>query len=131
MLRAGGQGQQPAVLLDAPVLAHAQEDDAVDGALHGEVQLVDRQGRVAQGDVAGQRLAPALDLLQELGVDLAGAALALGVLHVAVEGALQHRLPGEDAVDLVEAVEVLVEGEVHDAAPRRPCRRAWGGWRQS
>jgi len=115
-LRATGETQERAIVLDAPVLAHAQKDDAVDGALHGEVELVDRQGRVAQGDVAGQGVAPALDLLQELDVHLGGAALASGLLYVAVEGALQHRFPGEDAVDVVEPVEVLVEGEVHDPA---------------
>jgi len=110
-----GEGQEAGVVLNAPVLAHAQKDDAVNGALHGEVQLVNRQSRVAQGDVAGQHLAPALDLLQELGVHLAGAALALGILHVAVEGTLEHRLLGKHAVDVVEAVKILVEGEVHDA----------------
>ena len=42
-----------------------------------KVELALRQARVAQGDVAGQHLAPALDLFQEGGVHLGGAALGL------------------------------------------------------
>ena len=68
--------QQRAVRLDAAVLADAQEDDAVDGLLDGEVELALAQGRVAQREVARQQVAPALDLGQERVVHLGGAALA-------------------------------------------------------
>ena len=62
---------------------------------------------VAQGDVAGQRVAPGLDLLQEGVVDLGGARLALGGLGVLVERALEDGLRGEDGGDLVPALGVL------------------------
>jgi hypothetical protein len=57
------------VHLDAPVFGDAQEDDPVDDALDGEVQIALREV-VAQSQVVGQGVAPPLDLLQEGGVHL-------------------------------------------------------------
>ncbi len=101
--------------LDAAILAHAQEDQAVDGLADGVVQITDRQAGVSQGDVAGQQFAPAFDLLEELGVDLGGAAFAAAGLGILVEGALEDGLLGEDVADFAPAVGVLIEGEVLDA----------------
>ena len=49
-----GQCLQARIWLDAAILGHAQEDDTVDGALHGVVQFVNRQGRIAQRQIARQ-----------------------------------------------------------------------------
>ena len=88
-------------MLDAAVLAHAQEDDAVDGDLDGVVQLALAELRIAQGEVLGQHLAPAFDLFQESRVDGRGAFLALGGFGVFVERAFENRVLGEDAGDVV------------------------------
>ena len=81
------QGHQGTIGLHAPVFADAQEDDAVDGLLHGEVQLPLGQIGVAQGDVAGQHFPPALDLLKEGGIHLGGAFFDFGSGDVLVKRA--------------------------------------------
>src|SRR5215210_3021087 len=52
------------VVLDAPVFCHPQKDDAVYRHLDGVVELAHVQV-VPQGQVAGQKVAPAFDLTQE------------------------------------------------------------------
>ena len=89
--RALGECSEATVPFDAAVLRHAQEDDAVDRALHGEIKFLDRQSGVAECDIASQRLAPAFDLLEEFNTDCGSAALESSVPHVAIEGALEHR----------------------------------------
>ena len=101
--------------LDASVLADAQEDDPVDRPLHREVQLAHRELLVAKGDIARQLVPPALDLLEELGVNRRGPALALGRNGEAVERALEDGVLGEDARDLRPPIGVLLEGQVVDA----------------
>ena len=118
-VRAVDQAQQRAVGLDAPILADAQEDDAVDGGLHRVVELALRQAGVAQGDIARQQVTPALDLGQEGRVHLGGAALGALRLDVSVEGALQDGLATEDAGDLVPALGILPIGDVDDAGRGR------------
>ncbi len=69
--------QQLVFGFDAAVLADAQEDDAVNGHLDGEVELAFVGDlRVAQGDVARQQGAPFFDLAQEGVIHLGGAFLA-------------------------------------------------------
>jgi len=109
-----GEVQEPLVGLEAAVFGHAQEDDAVNGALDGGVEVVGGEGGVAQGEVAGEAFAPSLDLAEELGVHLGGAALALGG-GVLVEGAGPDGVAGEDVPQLAPAVGVLVAGEVEGA----------------
>ena len=58
------RGQQTAVVLNAAIFGHPQEDDPVYGHLHGVVELALVQV-VAHGQIAGQRIAPGLDLLEE------------------------------------------------------------------
>lgn len=118
------QRQEAAVRLHAAILAHAQEDDAVNGALHGLVELALCERGVAQRQVAGEGVAPALDLRQKGLVHGGSAALADGVLGVAVESAAQDGLVAEYGGDLVPTGEVLVVGEVDDA--RRRCAVAGG-----
>ncbi|MHB8997780.1 MAG: hypothetical protein ACYC63_21245 [Armatimonadota bacterium] len=67
------------VALHTAILSNAQEEDAVDDGLDGVVEFVDGEA-VAQGEVAGEFISPAFDLLEELGVDGGGAALALATL---------------------------------------------------
>ena len=102
------------LLLDAAVLADAQEDDAVNGHLHRVIQLaLVLQSRVAQGEVPGQRVAPAFDFLQEGIIHLRGAVLALHPLRVLVEGAFQDGVLREDGGDLVPFFDVVLVGQVH------------------
>ena len=42
---------EPPVLLHPTILAYTQEDDAVNGALHGEVELTLGELRIAERDV--------------------------------------------------------------------------------
>jgi hypothetical protein len=72
------QGAQAAVVLEAAVLADAQEDDPVDNPLNGKVEFALGAPRVAERKVAGQFGAPAFDLRQKGGIDLRGAPLAPG-----------------------------------------------------
>ena len=118
-VRAVEESLEPAVGLDPPVLADAQEDDPVDRALDGEVELALGEPGVAQGEVAGQLLAPALDLGQERVVHLGGAPLGLRGLGVPVERALEDGFLGEDPRDLVPPGVVLVAGQVEDARGAR------------
>ena len=68
-------------MFDAAIFGNAQEDDAVDGHLHGIVQLALAEVRVAQGDIARQQIAPALDLGQESVIHFSGAMFACGRLR--------------------------------------------------
>src|SRR5215210_5635754 len=74
---------QASVVLDAPVLGHAEEDDAVYRHLDGEVELAHVQV-VSQGQVPGQEVAPALDLMQECRVHRLRAPSAPGLSRVPV-----------------------------------------------
>jgi hypothetical protein len=103
------------VVLGAAILADAQEDDAVDGLLHGEVEVADGQAGIAQGEVAGQQVAPALDLGQESVVHRARAAFALGGVGVFVEGAAQDGIARKDRRRSRPIFNILVEGVVEDA----------------
>ena len=118
------QLQQLLVRLKPPVFRHAQEHHAIDRHLHGGVQVVGGKSLVAQGDVAGQRIPPALDFLEELHVHFRRAALPLG------RGVLVER-PGPDGFarehvpKLPPAVGVLLEAEVVNAGMARLV--AWPG----
>ncbi|HNQ80713.1 MAG TPA: hypothetical protein PKI53_06350 [Candidatus Aminicenantes bacterium] len=108
--------------LDAPVLGHPKKDDPVDGQLNREVQVVQGQAGIAEGDVAGQDVAPAFDFLQEFGVHLRRAALPLGG-RVLVERSRPDRLAGEHVPQLPEAVGVFFRPEILDAGVRRLLAR--------
>ncbi|MHB1120298.1 MAG: hypothetical protein ACYC11_09590, partial [Bellilinea sp.] len=95
---------------DAAVLADAQENDAVDGHLHGKIDVARGQARVAQGDIAGQVGAPALHFGQEIIVDVSGAALAFKGHRVAVEGTLMHRLMRKQVVDFIPFFGIIPVG---------------------
>lgn len=99
---------QPPVVFGAAIFADAEEDDAVDGLLHGVVEVAHGEVGVAQGEVAGQQVAPALDLGEKGVVHLGGAALLLGGVGILVEGALEHGLAGEDGSDLVPLLSVFL-----------------------
>ena len=45
------QGLELAVGLDAAILADAEEDEAVDGALDGKIQLMDGECGIAEGQI--------------------------------------------------------------------------------
>ena len=90
------QSLQLTIELDATVFTDAQEDQAVDGHLDGIIQVTLAEGRVAQGDIMRQQVAPALDLRQEGVIHFSGAMLAGGTLGVLVERAFEHRLTGEN-----------------------------------
>ena len=109
------QAAQLPVWFDAAVFAHAQEDDAVDGALYGEVEFVHGEAAVAQGDVACQAQPPALYLREEFPVNLRCAALALRGFDVLVEGALLDGLLREGVGDFVPAFGVVAPGQVEYA----------------
>ena len=53
------QGLKLAVDLDTAILAHAEEDDPVDGALDGKIEIADAEFRSAGSDsVPGHRASP-------------------------------------------------------------------------
>jgi len=120
------EAAQAPVGLNAAVFADAQEDEAVDSCLDSEVELALAERRVAQGDVAGERIAPELDLAEEGLVDLGGALLGLGRLGVAVEGALEDGFFGEHAGNLLPALLVLLARHVE-----RTCYRGLVGVRRA
>ncbi len=70
--------EQLPVRFQSAILGHAQENEPVNDPLHGGIEVVGRQSAVAQGEIARQHIAPALDILQKLAVNLGGAALAFG-----------------------------------------------------
>src|SRR5690606_14452396 len=112
---AGEQLSQVAGGFDAAVLADAEEDDAVDDPLDGEVEGGGVK-RIAQGDVGGQLLAPVLDLLEEGVVELLGAAAFLAG-DVAVEIAGEDGPLGEGVLEEIPAggvfgvVDVVAAGD--------------------
>ena len=113
--RAGGEGLELAEGLDAAVLGDAQEDDAVEDALDGEVEFAFVEG-VALGEVDGEELAPVFQVGEEVVVELGSAAFAAGGGGVFVEGTLEDGVFGEDGGDLVPAGGEFLEGAVEDAA---------------
>ena len=104
-----------AIRLDATVFANAEEDEPVDGALEGKVQLVDGECGIAYRQILGERFAPGFDLLEKFGIDCGGATLAVGD-SILVEGAFEHRLLCEDGGDLVPSGQVLPIGQVENAS---------------
>src|SRR3989442_9071948 len=94
------QGLKLRVGLDAAILADAQEDDAVNGPLDGEVQLVYVQGRIPHCQIAGQLVTPLLDLGQKLGVHRRRSTPSVGG-YILVEGPLENGVLGEFRGDLV------------------------------
>src|SRR5450830_456754 len=103
-----------AIDIDATVLGDAQEHDAVNRLLDGEVELMEGQVAVAQRDVARQLLAPLVDEVQELLVDFTGAPLAARVLHVLVEGAVQDGFAREGTGEERPLLGIVLKGEVLD-----------------
>ena len=100
---------------DATVFANAEEDDPVDGALDGKVQLVDGECGIAHRQVLGERFAPRFDLFQELSIDRGRATLAIGD-GILVEGAFEDCLLGKDGGDLVPFGQVVPIGQVQNAS---------------
>ena len=85
------QRLQLAVGFDAAIFANAEEDDSVDGALDGKVQLVNGECGIAYRYVLSKRFPPGFDFFQKLRIDRGRASLAIsdGIL---VERAFEHRL---------------------------------------
>src|SRR5207244_6658669 len=59
------QGLKLRVVLDPAIFADAQENDAVNYALDRKVQFVDIEGRIPHRHIAGKRVTPLLDLVQQ------------------------------------------------------------------
>ena len=113
--------------LDAALLADAQEDDAVDGQLHGAVQLAGGQRGIAQGEVARQFLAPAFHFHQKSVVHVGRAALAFESHCKLVERALMHRLVREQAVEFVPFADIFrIREQLHPADMRRVAVDGFG-----
>ena len=110
---------QAVVFVNAPVFANAQEYDAVDGLLHGTVQLTLRELRVAQGDAAGKQLAPRFDLFEKRGINLSRAFFAFAGFSVFIKRALQNRLARKDGLDFIPALRIFADS----------LYRACGLWR--
>ncbi len=109
------QGLQAAIIFQAAALADAQEDDAVNDALDGEIEFALGEPRVAQRQVAGQLGAPALDCLEEFVVNVGSTALGFGGLGEFVKGAFEDGVTGKDALNLIPALGVFGIGQVKDA----------------
>jgi len=109
------EGLELGVGFDAAIFGDAEEDKPVDGALDGKIELAVGEGGIAEGEVAGQGVAPGFDLGEEGGIDLGGAFLAFGGFYVFVEGAFEDGVARKDRCDVVPAFAVLVVGEVEGA----------------
>ena len=83
---------EPAVFLDAPVFADAQEYDPVYRPLNSEVQLPRRKIGVPESNVPGEQVAPVLDLGEEGVVNGRGPLFEPALFRILVEGALEHGL---------------------------------------
>jgi hypothetical protein len=116
------KGLKPAVLLDTPIFADTEEDDPVDGALDGEVEISGGEVWVSEGDVSSEHIPPAFDLLEKSGIDFGCSSLTLARFDVLIEGAFEHRILGEYGGDLIPAVDVLFVGEIHGTRLRRSVR---------
>jgi hypothetical protein len=71
-LAAVEEGLELAVGFKAPVFPDPEKNNPVDGLLDRKIQFPLAQVGVAEGEVPGQQLTPALDLRQEGGVNLGG-----------------------------------------------------------
>jgi len=100
--------------LHAAVFADAQEDDAVDGGLDGEVDGARIEAGVAQSDIPRQFLAPALHFGQKVVVHVGGSFFGPRRFDKLVEAAFHDGLAGEDSGDVVPFVgELLVGIQAH------------------
>ena len=112
--------------LDTAILADAQEDDPVDGPLHGEVQFVDVQASIPHRQIAGQRVTPLLDLGEKLGIHRRCPALSPRN-RILVEGPLEDSVLGEFRGDLVPACEVVLIRQVQSTTDARFIVGTWPG----
>ena len=98
---------ESSVVLDASVLADSEEDDAVDGALNGEVDVALGEFLVANGDVSRQLYTPVLDFGEKGVVHLGRPPLFRRRGDVFVVSALLDRLGGKYGTDFLPAVDVI------------------------
>jgi len=117
--RAVEQALERPIGLDPAVLANAEEDRSVNGPLHRDVQVARRDLRVAKGEVAGEQVAPGLDLRQEGSVDFGRAFLHLAAGKEPLQRAAVDRLRRQQRTKLVPAVQVFLVGEVENSRGRR------------
>src|SRR5207249_530945 len=110
-----GQGLEASVILNAAAFADAQENDAVNDALDGEVEFALGELGIAQGEVAGQVGTPAFDGLQKFVVNVGCAALGFVRFSILVERAFEDSIAREHAGDLVPTLGVFAVGNEKDA----------------
>ena len=110
---------QAAVGLDAAVFADPQEDDAVDGPLHGEIQVAAGNARVPQGDVPRQHVAPRFDLDEKRRIDLGRPLLDLLRGDELFQRSAANGLRRKEVEQFVPAVEILRVIEEDDAGGSR------------
>ena len=109
------EGLESSVVFDAARLTDAQEDDAVNDALNGEVEFALGQPGVAEGEVLGEFLAPALDGFQEGHIDFDGAALGLAGVGEFIVPTIVDGFAGEAFVNPIPFLGVVPEGAIEDA----------------
>ena len=105
------QAAELADVLDAAVFADAQEDDAINDPLDGEIHRSLVQRLVAQGDVLGQLPAPFLDFFQEGIIEFLSAAAAGGA-GVAIKVAAKHGVLAECSDEEFPFLGILAIGDV-------------------
>ena len=65
------EAKKPAVELDPSIFADPEEDDPVDDALDGEVELALAEAGIAHGDISGQLVPPTFDGRQNIVIHFA------------------------------------------------------------
>ena len=103
---------------DATILADAEKDEAVDGALNRKIQLMNGQLGIAERKILRQRLAPGFDLFQEFSIDRGRATLAVGD-GILIERAFKDSLLRKDRSDLVPFGQIVLIGEIENASDSR------------
>ena len=83
------QRLEPSVDFDPPVFADAQENDAIDGALNGKIQIALRKFRIPRGKITRKIGAPLFDLARNASSTCGGAALRFVRFGKFVEGAFE------------------------------------------
>ena len=98
--------------LNPPVLAYPEEDYAVDRRLNGIVEIPGVKLRISQGDISGQDLPPAGDLLQEGGIHLGRASLAPFIPGIFIKRAFEDGVLGEYGRNLIPLLQIIPASQI-------------------
>src|SRR5690606_14976569 len=103
------------VLLDSTVLAYAEKKNAVDGPLHGYIELINGEGGIPDSDVFCKNIPPLFDLGKNGFINGGGPFLAFSSFDKFIKRTPQDTFLRKDGFDPTPLLRILLESEIRDS----------------